>query len=249
MNKRFLFLLLLIPLLLMLPLLLAAAPSKSLVISVAKDSYVVADFNDPGDREGLRERNLGSLDFVKTWYAWKILRDEKAASFVYLNFDLSPLKGKKVEEAALQLYARKVETNSANFVAAHFVRGDWSELTINFNNRPPFDPEPIIVVPIYGGQGWYTWEVTDVLAKEVERGVTEFSVALMLVDMVEGNEEQVIFNSKEAGDSIPRLVVVYGGTSLLPLGWILTLGGVVLVASGIVFLWRRKLVLISRGRG
>jgi hypothetical protein len=223
----------------LLPLLLATTPAqtKSIVLPVAEDSYVVVDFNDPSDREHLAERNLGSLDFVKTWYAWKVLKDEKAASFVYLKFDISVLKGRNVEWAALQLYVRSADTT---FVSAHLVRGDWSELIINYNNAPPFEREAITVTPIYEGERWYTWGLDEVLAEEIEQGATKFSLALMQVEMVEGSEMQVVFDSREAGSNIPRLVVVYSDTSSFPFVWIF-IGSGILLALGVAFVVQWKL--------
>ena len=84
--------------------------TKSLVIDVAEDTYVVADLNDPGDAQGFRERNYGSLDFVKAWYLWNVeveepevegeaveVEMEKVVSIIYLKFDLSSIEDKAIE--------------------------------------------------------------------------------------------------------------------------------------------------------
>ena len=49
-----------------------ASATKSLVIEVAEDTYVVADLNDPDDAYGVRDENYGELDFVKAWYLWNV---------------------------------------------------------------------------------------------------------------------------------------------------------------------------------
>ena len=49
-----------------------ASATKSLVIEVAEDTYVVTDLNDPDDAYGIRGENFGELDFVKAWYLWNV---------------------------------------------------------------------------------------------------------------------------------------------------------------------------------
>ena len=79
MKDRMKKLLLVFSVLLLLSLLLplmGASATKSLVIDVAEDAYVVADLNDPGDAQGFRNKNYGSLDFVKAWYLWNVVLEE-----------------------------------------------------------------------------------------------------------------------------------------------------------------------------
>ena len=56
----------------LLVLLMGASATKSLVIDVAEDTYVVADLNDPEDALGFMSKNYGDLDFVKAWYLWNV---------------------------------------------------------------------------------------------------------------------------------------------------------------------------------
>ena len=56
----------------LLVLLMGASATKSLVIDVAEDTYVVADLNDPEDALGFMSKNYGDLDFVKAWYIWNV---------------------------------------------------------------------------------------------------------------------------------------------------------------------------------
>ncbi|GAH87317.1 unnamed protein product, partial [marine sediment metagenome] len=115
---------------LLLPL-MGASATKSLVIDVAKDAYVVADLNDPGDAQGFREKNYGSLDFVKAWYIWNVVEErgqevekEKVISVIYLKFDLRQLKDKSIESAMLQLYAKNVVLQAPRYVQVFLVSSD-----------------------------------------------------------------------------------------------------------------------------
>jgi hypothetical protein len=235
MKKSFLVfsvLLLLLPLMAASPI-MAASPTKSLVIDVAGDTYVVADLNDPGDAYGFREKNYGSLDFVKTWYLWNVVEEEgeevekeKVVSIIYLKFDLSPIKNKTIESATLQLYARNVVLTNPRFVQVFLVSSDWSETTINFNSCPAWGTTAIASSVVYSADYWYSWDVTGDVISEGQAG--EISFAVMLRDMDKGSEELVAFSSREAGANVPRLVVTYTESGVAWYWWVI--GGVVLLA-------------------
>ena len=70
---------------------------KSLIINASGDSYVVTDIADDTDPQGFRETNYGSLEFLKTWYAWGILGDERLLSIDLVKFDLTELQGLDIE--------------------------------------------------------------------------------------------------------------------------------------------------------
>ena len=60
----------------LLPLVMGASATKSLVIDVSEDSYIVADLNDPADSYGFMDKNYGDLEFVKAWYLWNVEEEE-----------------------------------------------------------------------------------------------------------------------------------------------------------------------------
>ena len=148
---------------LLLPL-MGASATKSLVIDVAEDTYVVADLNDPGDAQGFREKNYGSLDFVKAWYIWNVVVEEqvveqevekeKVISVIYLKFDLSQLKDKSIESAMLQLYAKNVVLQAPRYVQVFLVSSDWSETTVSVNSAPGWGHTALATATIYQAALW-----------------------------------------------------------------------------------------------
>jgi hypothetical protein len=236
MKKSFLVfsvLLLLLPLMAASPI-MAASPTKSLVIDVSEDTYVVADLNDPSDALGLREKNYGSLDFVKTWYLWNVVEEggqevekEKVISIIYLKFDLSPIENKTIESATLQLYAKNVVLTNPRFVQVFLVSSDWSESTINFNSKPTWGTTAIASSVVYSADYWYSWDVTGDVTSGRQAG--DIAFAVMLRDMDKGSEELVAFSSREAGANIPRLVVTYTEPGIVISWYWWVIGPIVLV--------------------
>lgn len=56
--------------------LMGAATTKSLVIEVSEDAYIMADLLDAEDSYGYRDTNYGSEDVVATWYLWSFEEQE-----------------------------------------------------------------------------------------------------------------------------------------------------------------------------
>ena len=231
--------------------LMGASATKSLVVDVAEDAYVVADLNDPDDTLGFREKNYGSLDFVKAWYLWNVemveqevegeevegeeaepevveveVELEKVISVIYLKFDLSQLEDKTVESVMLQLYAQNVVLLAPRYVQVFLVSSDWAETTITFNSRPTWGQTAIATTIIYQADQWYGWDVTDDVIRETESG--QISLAVMLRDMEKAAEELVAFPSLEAGGNVSRLVITYAESGVVWYWWVI--GVVVLLA-------------------
>jgi len=267
MKQRMKKLLLVFSVLLLSSLLMGASATKSLVIDVAEDTYVVADLNDPGDAQGFRERNYGSLDFVKAWYIWNVVVEEqveeqevevegemvveevvveqevekeKVISVIYLKFDLSQLKDKSIESAMLQLYAKNVVLQAPRYVQVFLVSSDWSETTVSFNSGPGWGQTAIATATIYQADLWYGWDVTGDVIRETQPG--QISLAVMLRDMDKAAEEVVAFPSREAGGNVSRLVVTYTEPGFVFSWYWWVIGGlVILVLVALAFFGGLKL--------
>ena len=237
------FLVVLVTLMLVSPVLRTSAGNgtvtKSRIINVAEDAYVVAYLNDVNDVQDLRERNYGSLDFVKTWYLWNVgeeggreVESEKIISAIYLKFDLGAVQDKKIESAMLQLYARDVSLVSPRIVQVFPVSSDWSESTINFTSRPAWGTSAVASTIVYRSNHWYAWDVTDQVTRE--KRPEQISFVVVLRDMEPGMEELVAFYSREAQAKVPRLVVTYTEAEIaIPWSW-WCIGGIVIAAIATV---------------
>lgn len=233
----------------LLSLLMGASATKSLVIDVTEDSYTVADLNDMEDSYGLRNENYGDLDFVKAWYLWNVVEEEvipevpegeeavpelveteyeKIASIIYLKFDLTELEDMTIESAMLQLYGLNVALLTPRYVQVFQVDSDWDELTINFNNAPPWGQNALATTIIYQADQWYGWDITGGVKAEMQSG--QISLAALLRDMDKASEELVAFPSHESGENISRLLITYTELGFVFSWYWWIIGGVVVLA-------------------
>ena len=233
--------LLVIGLALLLPFALGPSDIKSLIIEAVEDSYVVTDIADDEDTQGFRDQNYGSLEFLKTWYAWGVVGDERLISIDLIKFDLSELKDRDIESVSLQLFARTANlAESARLVDIHRVRDPWSQSDVTFNTRPAWDPAPVATAAIYGAGGWYSWNVTGTTIAGIRNGEVSFAVALRTI--AEETEEQVVFVSTEGVARAPRLLVTYEapGTAVPWWWWAIGAAVVVVVGGGAFVIGRRR---------
>ena len=220
---------------------------KSLLIEAAEDAYVVTDIADDEDAQGFRDKNYGALEFLKTWYAWGVVGDEKLLSIDLIKFDLSELKDRDIESVSLQLFARGANlTQPARLVDIHRVRDPWSQGDVTFNSRPAWDPTPVATAAIYGAGGWYSWNVTGTTIEGIRGGDVSFAVALRTI--AEESEEQVVFVSTEGVARAPRLLVTYEAASAAIQWWWWVIGGALVVAvGGGAFVIGRRRQPVARG--
>ena len=236
-------------------LLMGASTTKSLVIEVSEDTYIVADLNDPADTLGFMSTNYGDLDFVKAWYLWNVVQEEvmpegeedgevengeeavpelveveyeKVVSIIYLKFDLTELEDMTVESAMLQLYAQNVVLLTPRYIQVFLVESDWDELTLNFNTAPQWGQNAIATTTIYQADQWYGWDVTGGVKGEISSG--QFSLAVMFRDMDKASEELVGFPSREAGENVSRLLITYTEPGFVFSWYWWIIGGVVVLA-------------------
>jgi len=230
-------------------LLMGASTTKSLVIEVTEDTYVVADVNDPADTYGFAATNYGDLDFVKAWYLWNVVEEEvipevaegeeavpelveveyeKIVCVIYLKFDLTELQDMEIESAMLQLYAQNVALLTPRYVQAYQVETDWDELTLNFNTAPPWGQTAIATTTIYQADQWYGWDVTNSVKGEISAG--QFSLVVAFRDMDKAAEELVGFPSREAGENVSRLLITYTEPGFFFSWYWWVIGGVVVLA-------------------
>ena len=246
MKKLFLVCSVLLMLVLLLPL-MGASATKSLVIDVTEDSYIVADLNDPADSYGFMEKNYGDLDFVKAWYLWNVVTEEappveegqepqepvevekeKVISVVYLKFDLAELEDMTIESAMLQLYAQNVALLTPRYVQVFQVESDWEELTLTSNNAPQWGTTAIATSIIYQADQWYGWDITGSVKTEIQSG--QISLAVMLRDVEKASEELVAFPSHETGENLSRLLITYTEPGFVFSWYWWLIGGVVVLA-------------------
>lgn len=190
------------------PLLGAAPAEESVLLTATEDAYVVSDVSTTDDPLGLRERNFGSPEFVKIWYAFQVQDEQQLVSLGLFKFDLTPLADKDIRSASLQLFALRTDlAQPARLVDVTLAEGDWSEQQVAFNRLPAVNPSALATAAVYGTNLWYSWDVTSGVVRQARGGTTTFLVGLRALE--NKKEEQVVFASREAGRNAPRLVVTY----------------------------------------
>ena len=230
-------------------LLMGASTTKSLVIDVTEDTYVVADLNDPADTLGFAATNYGDLDFVKAWYLWNVIEEEvipevaegeeavpelveveyeKIFCVIYLKFDLAELEDMEIESAMLQLYTQNVVLLTPRYVSVFQVESDWDELTLNFNTAPQWGASALATTIIYQADQWYGWDITNSVKGEAQSG--QIALAVMFRDMDKASEELVVFPSREAGENVSRLLITYTEPGFVFSWYWWVIGGVVVLA-------------------
>jgi len=119
----------------------------------------------------------------------------------YVKFDLSGLETGNVTNAVLRLYANKA--NSC-MITAFETTDNWDESTLSWDNAP-IEGNALDAVELSASGQYYEWDITSyVNAQSSEDGV----VSIILYDAASSNT-QIVFNSKEVGDNLPELEIVY----------------------------------------
>ena len=239
----------------LLALLMGASATKSLVIDVTEDSYIVADLNDPDDTLGLLDENYGELDFVKIWYLWNVVQEEvipevpegeevengaepepeivetefeKIWCVSYLKFDLAELQDIDIESAMLQLYSHELAILTPRYIQVFQVDSEWDELTLTFGNAPGWGQSALATAIIYQVDQWYGWDLTSGVKAEKNEG--QISLAVMFRDIEKATEELVGFPSRESGENAARLIITYTEPGLTFAWYWWLIGGVVILA-------------------
>ncbi len=169
------------------------------------DAYVVANTDDPQDKEGLQHINTGHLPFLKSWYAWDVTKNkERIISIVYLKFDLTKTSG-PIESASLILhpFAVNLTAQSRPIEVYTGLNNNWNESSIVFVGAPAFSTAENSTAFISNSDlnNSVSWDVT----RQVRQHEGSFlTLALVIRDTNIHNEELVDFYSKEASDPLAR---------------------------------------------
>ena len=181
------------------------------------DAYVVANYDDPSDKEGLEHVNTGYLPFFKAWYAWDVTKTghEKIISIVYLKFNLTKING-TVESASLILHPFDVNLTAPLRPVDIYtgLNSNWNESRLVFIGAPAFSTADNSTAYISNSDvnKSVSWDIT----RQVRSHEGSFlTLVLVIKNSYIHNEELINFYSKEAGNPLlrPQIVLV---TSLQP---------------------------------
>jgi hypothetical protein len=192
-------------------LIVGAAPpptEDSVVVPATEDAYVVTDISNNGDPQDLHDKNFGTQDFIKVWYAFQVQAEEQMISVGLIRFDLGGLADKDIRSAHLQLFAVRTDlAEPARLVDVSLAEGAWAAQQVTFATLPQVTTPPLSTAAVYGSNIWYSWDLTPGVVRKVRDG--SMAVAVGLRTLENKKEEQVVFASSRAGRNGPRLLVTY----------------------------------------
>jgi Zn-dependent metalloprotease len=126
--------------------------------------------------------------------------------YSYLRFNLDPIPPRAtIQSAQLQLYLVQWDGTTPSPVRVHGLSQSWDESVIRWSNQPP--PGLIVATQsIPASVGYKTWDVTALVQAWVNGDLANEGLVL-----TPGTQQQfeLIFNSREAGNNRPRLIIEY----------------------------------------
>jgi len=129
-----------------------------------------------------------------------------------LKFDISTISANP-SSVVLRVNGRLNNTQTPSIaVEAHNVTNtSWLENSITWNNKPAAESAIIATANVNSTTNqYYQWDLTSFIAGLRSTGIN--SVTIKLINTNSSNN-QVIFNSREAGSNRPQLVITEAGAS------------------------------------
>lgn len=131
----------------------------------------------------------------------------------YLRFETASLNTDYVFKATLRVYGRLnfLTSTNVNVPCAVFPVSNttWSELGMTWNNKPAptFPAELTRLIVTDANARWYEFDITNYVRDERAAGRLRISVLLRNMQRGETGDFYTLFNSREAADHRPQLVI------------------------------------------
>ena len=183
-------------------------PENSIQLNPTNDGYVSYDISDPGNTQNMRNLGFGDKEFLKLWYIFHTPQNpqNQFMTHSYLTFDISAINQTQVESAKLYMYANHVDLFFDSIdVGIHTANPNWSELSLTALTAPSFSDEPVSVATIDDANKWYLWDITNTVK---ENTGSNLSLAVILSEITDKNEEIVQFASKDSKNKDIRPVLI-----------------------------------------
>lgn len=124
----------------------------------------------------------------------------------FLKFDLSLIPpGSTINEATLKLYLNDMSGKKSIKAEAFRATGDWDEQTLSWNNKPT-GPEIGKTATVSDNRGNKNFDLTSLVAGWLAGSYPNFGLFL---DYSGKDTYSVVFNSREAPNNQPYLVIYY----------------------------------------
>lgn len=122
----------------------------------------------------------------------------------FLQFDLYDVD--MLEKAILRLYAKTA--NSSN-IMDYQTTDNWTEKSLTYSNAPKAGAS-ISSQPVATSGKYYEWDLTNFVISQLSID----DLASFLIADISANKNNIGFNSKEASDNLPQLVITKKSTAI-----------------------------------
>ena len=150
------------------------------------------------------DSNFGSESVLTLSYS---AIDEVREAVTLLRFDVASAlpEGAIIDSASLELFLEDGAGADPAGVTAYFVTSSWAESSVIWNSFPTAEPIGVISQVDRSPDSYKSWQVTS-FARVWQSGSNN---GVYLRGPVDGTYYERTFESREHGESVPRLVVTY----------------------------------------
>ncbi len=199
--KRVKFLIFLLPAIILffaLPRMSYSADSDSVVFETIKDTYA---------NEAYPDKVNGGFDHI-------IVSNKYTTRLGYIHFEEIDLpEGAILDSATLKFYVYSVHYADTAKLNVGPISGDWEENSLTWNNKPTINQTQAVEAEIsITDTGWKEATVTNVVRQWLEGAIENKGIFIYPYGILYASPETeyaITFRSKEAGENVAKLEVVY----------------------------------------
>ena len=175
-----------------------AAPQDTTTLYAVADAFV---------RSWQPDTNFGSDNSIGLTYSEIDTAEEEAA---IIRFDLSGLPaGAVIDSASMDLYLTSASGTSSKNILVYTVTSSWSETGVTYNNFPTIQPNFPLYATVNSTTGQYkSWLITS-YAQYWQANPSQNYGVMLRRSTSETDFFDRIFESREANNHKPRLVITY----------------------------------------
>jgi hypothetical protein len=122
-------------------------------------------------------------------------------ALLQFNIPTAP-QGCVIQSATLRLYA--ASSKNGRTLQALQINAAWMENSVTWSNQPATTGS---AATTSSGSGWRQWNVTAMVQAMQASGL---NYGFLIRDATENNDAEQQFHSREKGENIPQLVIIFG---------------------------------------
>jgi hypothetical protein len=172
-------------------------PTGTAAASCTTTTVTISPSSDAWIDQGSSSSNKGSDSILKVMSK----SNNNLRALLQFNIPTSP-QGCVIQSATLRLYA--ASWKNGRTLQALQVKVAWAEHSVTLNNQPSAIGS---AATTSSGSGWRQWNVS---AMVQAMQASSLNYGFLIRDANENNDAEQQFHSREKGENIPQLVIVFG---------------------------------------